>query len=171
MSHKEKIALLNDKARKGWLPGSSKMLATRVVAALPDEALAVLRRAVAEFDSFTEDDDPYGEHDFGTVELDGTSKSRAVCALGPLVASASRSLVRARHEPAFLSFFRRRLGRHDLSSPPYRLVRSSESTLQGRCKPRVQASSRPPPRRICGEGSDGLLAAIRNCFGPWCWGP
>ena len=71
MSHKEKIALLNDKARKGWLPGSSKMLATRVVAALPDEALAVLRHAVAEFDSFTEDNDPYGERDFGAIELGG----------------------------------------------------------------------------------------------------
>jgi hypothetical protein len=71
MSHKEKIALLNDKARKGLLPGSSKMLATRVVAALPEHALAELRRAVADFDSFTEDNDPYRERDFGAVELEG----------------------------------------------------------------------------------------------------
>jgi hypothetical protein len=50
---KEKIALLNDKARKGLLPGSTKMMLTRMVAALPEEALARLRGAVAEFDSFT----------------------------------------------------------------------------------------------------------------------
>ncbi len=68
---KEKIALLNDKARKGLLPGSTKVLLTRIVAALPDEAIAHLRRTVAEFDAFTEDNDPYREHDFGAVELKG----------------------------------------------------------------------------------------------------
>jgi len=71
MSPKKEIALLNDKARKGLLPGSSKMFATRMVAALPEEVLAELRRAVAEFDSFTEDNDPYRERDFGAVEFEG----------------------------------------------------------------------------------------------------
>ena len=68
---KEKIALLNDKARKGMLPGSTKMMLTRMVAALPDETLAHLRRAVASFDAFTEDNDPYRERDFGAIELEG----------------------------------------------------------------------------------------------------
>ncbi len=68
---KEKIALLNDKARKAMLPGSTKMMLTRTVAALPDEAIAHLRRTVAEFDAFTEDNDPYGERDFGSIELEG----------------------------------------------------------------------------------------------------
>ena len=71
MSPTEKIAHLNDKARKGLLPGSTKMLLTRMVAALPDPTRLYLRRAVAEFDAFTEDNDPYGERDFGSIELEG----------------------------------------------------------------------------------------------------
>jgi hypothetical protein len=54
---KEKIALLNDKARRGRLPGSTKMMLTRMVAALPEETLAHLRCAVASFDGFTEDEE------------------------------------------------------------------------------------------------------------------
>jgi hypothetical protein len=71
MSPTEKIAHLNDKARKRLLPGSTKMLLTRMVAALPEDALAHLCAAVAQFDAFTEDNDPYGERDFGTIELAG----------------------------------------------------------------------------------------------------
>ena len=68
---KERIAQANDKARKGQLPASTKMLLTRTVAALPDETLSSLRRDVAAFDAFTEDNDPYGERDFGSIELEG----------------------------------------------------------------------------------------------------
>ena len=69
---KEKIALLNDKARKGLLPGSTKMMLTRTVAALPDETIAHLCAAPSQqFDAFTEDNDPYGERDFGSIELEG----------------------------------------------------------------------------------------------------
>jgi len=68
---KEKIALLNDKARTGRLPGSTKMMLTRIVAALPDDTISSLRHNVAAFDAFTEDNDPYGERDFGAVELKG----------------------------------------------------------------------------------------------------
>ena len=68
---KEKIALLNDKARKGLLPGSTRVFLTRIVAALPEETISSLRRTVAEFDAFTEDNDPYRERDFGAVELEG----------------------------------------------------------------------------------------------------
>ena len=71
MSPNDKIALLNDKARKGLLPGSTKVLLTRVVTALPEDALAHLRGAVAAFEAFTEDNDPYGERDFGSIELEG----------------------------------------------------------------------------------------------------
>jgi hypothetical protein len=68
---KEKIALLNDKARKGLLPGSTKVLLTREVSALPENVLGRLVGAVKAFDAFTEDNDPYGEHDFGAIELEG----------------------------------------------------------------------------------------------------
>jgi len=68
---KEKIARLNDESRKGRMPGSTKMLLTAMVAALPEEFLLRLRRDVAEFDAFTEDNDPYGERDFGAVVLEG----------------------------------------------------------------------------------------------------
>jgi hypothetical protein len=71
MSPKETTAHLNDKARKGLLPGSTKMLLTRMVAALPDPTLLCLRSAIAQFDAFTEDNDPYGERDFGSLELEG----------------------------------------------------------------------------------------------------
>ena len=71
MSPTEKTAHLNDKARKGLLPGSTKMLLTRMVAALPDVTLLCLRSAVAQFDAFTEDNDPYGERDFGSIDLEG----------------------------------------------------------------------------------------------------
>ena len=72
---KEKIALLNDEARKGLLPESTKMLLTRMVAALPEETVSSLRRTAAEFDAFTEDNDPYRERDFGPVELEGELES------------------------------------------------------------------------------------------------
>jgi len=42
-----------------------------MVAALPDPTLLSLRSAVAQFDTFTEDNDPYGERDFGAIELEG----------------------------------------------------------------------------------------------------
>ncbi len=71
MSPTEKIAHLNDKARKGLLPGSTKVLLTPLVTALPDPTVLCLRNAVAHFDAFTEDNDPYGERDFGSVELEG----------------------------------------------------------------------------------------------------
>ena len=71
MSPTEKTAHLNDKARKGLLPGSTKMLLTPSVTALPDATLLCLRSAVAQFDAFTEDNDPYGERDFGSIELEG----------------------------------------------------------------------------------------------------
>ena len=70
MSPTEKIAHLNDKARKGLLPGSTKVLLTREVTALPEDVLERLVAAVKTFDAFSEDNDPYGEHDFGAVELE-----------------------------------------------------------------------------------------------------
>ena len=58
-----KIAVLNDKFRKA-APMSATV--TNGVYELPD--LHGLMRVVQEFDKFTEDNDPYGEHDFGSLD-------------------------------------------------------------------------------------------------------
>jgi hypothetical protein len=71
MSPTEKVAHLNDKARKGLLPTSTKVLLTPLVTALPEPLLLCLQDAVAQFDAFTEDNDPYGERDFGAVQIEG----------------------------------------------------------------------------------------------------
>jgi hypothetical protein len=41
------------------------------VAALPEGDLAHLLEHVRRFDEFSKDNDPYGEHDFGSVDLSG----------------------------------------------------------------------------------------------------
>ena len=55
MSRTEKIARLNDKARKGLLPRSTKVLLTRTVAALPEDVAARLWRAMKTFEGFSEE--------------------------------------------------------------------------------------------------------------------
>jgi hypothetical protein len=59
----EKIAVLNDEFRKA-IPMSVTI--TNGVYTLPD--LDGLMQAVREFDQFVEDNDPYSEHDFGSLE-------------------------------------------------------------------------------------------------------
>ncbi len=58
----EKIAALNDKFRR-FSPFNVFM--TRGVQEMPDTM--GLMQAVRDFDRFTEDNDPYGEHDFGSL--------------------------------------------------------------------------------------------------------
>ncbi len=77
----ETIARLNDQLRREVTSegGSQlgKLTMTAGVAGLSPEVLFLLVRAVREYDNFTsgsEGNDPYGEHDFGTIELDGVGK-------------------------------------------------------------------------------------------------
>jgi hypothetical protein len=63
----EKIAALNDAFRTTFRGG--KVTMTAGVAALPDCVKAAALRQVAEFNDFTADNDPHGEHDFGSFEL------------------------------------------------------------------------------------------------------
>jgi Protein of unknown function (DUF3768) len=64
-----KIALLNDSLRRTLTGGQVVM--TQGVASLPESDLTQLLERVRRFRGFTEDNDPYGEHDFGSLELAG----------------------------------------------------------------------------------------------------
>jgi hypothetical protein len=67
MSKTERIQQLNDQCRT-TLSGCRVMI-TQGVAAL-DQTAAMLE-AVREFSNFTADNDPYGEHDFGSFAVAG----------------------------------------------------------------------------------------------------
>ena len=63
------IAAINDRFRETYWGG--KVMMTQGVSALPDDLQLRIFRAVSDFDDFTEDNDPHGEHDFGRVIHDG----------------------------------------------------------------------------------------------------
>jgi hypothetical protein len=64
-----KIAELNDALRQTG-EGGRIVTTSGVMASGPDFIIAVMA-AVRTFSTFTEDNDPYGEHDFGAVEVAG----------------------------------------------------------------------------------------------------
>lgn len=70
------IAELNDRFRKdgprSGIPG--QQFATRGISALPMEAQLLIWAKVRAFTDFTEDNDPYGEHDFGAFEVPGAGR-------------------------------------------------------------------------------------------------
>ena len=76
----KKIASLNDAFRQALLIGltgsqiDGRYLITQGLqsAFRPDDLLRVFQK-VAQFDQFTPENDPYGEHDFGSVEHGGES--------------------------------------------------------------------------------------------------
>ena len=59
------ISMLNDKFRKSGF-GVTLTCGVQSVQDLPG-----LIKAIREFDTFTEDNDPYGEHDFGRLDWHG----------------------------------------------------------------------------------------------------
>lgn len=59
------IAKLNDEYRKN----RQGFMVTRGVSALPD--IATVIDSVRDYDEFCEDNDPYGEHDFGSFDCFG----------------------------------------------------------------------------------------------------
>jgi hypothetical protein len=61
------IRRLNDAFRRS-LSGGGKVLITPGIAALPFPDQAVILGKVRTFDAFSEDNDPHGEHDFGTID-------------------------------------------------------------------------------------------------------
>jgi hypothetical protein len=74
---RNKIAELNDRFRvslgipafSGGIPG--KVVMTAGIAALPADDITAVLTKVREFSIFTPDNDPRGEHDFGTFEQAG----------------------------------------------------------------------------------------------------
>jgi hypothetical protein len=69
----EKIRVLNDNFRSTYTGGT--VVLTQGVNNLLSDVKARLLAAVRSFGNFTKDNDPYGEHDFGSIELDGQTWS------------------------------------------------------------------------------------------------
>jgi hypothetical protein len=65
----EAIRTLNDELRQNL--GAGAALITAGVAALGPEAVARIVKTIAVFDDFCHANDPYEEHDFGSLEADG----------------------------------------------------------------------------------------------------
>lgn len=65
------IAQLNDKLRTSFQGG--QVLMTQGVSNLPSELYNEVIKAVKTFNQFTEDNDPYGEHDMGMFKIEGKS--------------------------------------------------------------------------------------------------
>jgi hypothetical protein len=63
----ERIRELNDTFRRNFRGG--KVVMTSSVDALPDMVKCGALHEVATYDQFDEDNDPHGEHDFGSFEL------------------------------------------------------------------------------------------------------
>ena len=68
MTNTEKIRELNDAFRRSLVGG--RVMITQGVLALPD--VDEIMRGVQVFDDFSEDNDPYHEHDFGSFEYGNT---------------------------------------------------------------------------------------------------
>ncbi len=66
---KRKIVALNDRLRTTFQGG--RVVMTRGVQALEENTLQRIFQAVQAFDDFKKGDDPYGEHDFGAVLVNG----------------------------------------------------------------------------------------------------
>ncbi|MGE3335510.1 MAG: DUF3768 domain-containing protein [Rhodospirillaceae bacterium] len=66
-----KIAELNDQLRTTFSPDAGQVFMTRGIEALDERTRAEVIAAIMEFDAFDEDNDPYGEHDYGTVQIAG----------------------------------------------------------------------------------------------------
>jgi hypothetical protein len=75
------IAALNDLLRAGFFissfgprPVPGWVVCTSGISALPPETQICIWGVVSRFNSFTEDNDPHGEHDFGAFDVEGVGK-------------------------------------------------------------------------------------------------
>ena len=65
----KQIRDLNDRFRKFQIGGTA--IATPSIMDMGAHALHQIMQEVADFNAFTEDNDPYGEHDFGAITYKG----------------------------------------------------------------------------------------------------
>ena len=65
-----KIAKLNDLARTA-MGVASRVMQTPGIRALSPELQSRIREGVENFNTFTRDNDPHNEHDFGVFEVEG----------------------------------------------------------------------------------------------------
>lgn len=70
---KARIRALNDQLRTTGLLRNGKVLVVGDLVQADPELREKVVSAVRAFDTFTEDNDPHNEHDFGIVEVDGQS--------------------------------------------------------------------------------------------------
>ena len=68
---KERIAELNDLARKDPAKAGARFVMTSGINAMTLDVQMDAVQAVQRFDAFTEDNDPHGERDFGSFDVDG----------------------------------------------------------------------------------------------------
>ncbi len=66
----KRIRELNDAFRTSFSGG--RIMLTVGVDSLPSDVMVMALRSVATFSTFTADNDPNGEHDFGSFEVGGT---------------------------------------------------------------------------------------------------
>ena len=69
-SKSDRVRALNDHLRRTFTGGL--IVVTAGVHALPDDLKARALRAVREFQDFDEGNDPYHEHDFASLNVEGT---------------------------------------------------------------------------------------------------
>ncbi|MCC0018758.1 MAG: DUF3768 domain-containing protein [Hoeflea sp.] len=62
-----RVQTINDQFRQTFLGG--RVVMTASVAAMADNDRRTLLSRVRHFDEFTSENDPYGEHDFGSINL------------------------------------------------------------------------------------------------------
>jgi Protein of unknown function (DUF3768) len=67
----EQIRTLNDQLRQNLGTGTATAVITTGIATLGDEAVARIVKTITVYDDFCQENDPYGEHDFGTFDADG----------------------------------------------------------------------------------------------------
>ncbi len=64
------IRRLNDRFRSSLHRGGKRLMTAGIAALPPRDQAAILAKVIA-FDTFTEDNDPHGEHDFGAFDHAG----------------------------------------------------------------------------------------------------